>query len=289
MKSFFNLSDNVNQLAIIGAAAIILITLFVVGKYFKDMKGAKTDAPLAEDNWDGIGEYENDLPVGWAACFVGVILFALYYFFVGYPLNSYSQIGEYNDEVKAYNKKFENKFANADQTTLKAMGEGLFLVECAPCHGANGEGISGKAANLHEWGSEKAIADVIKNGSKGMGYPMGEMTAGLVDDNASKAVVAYIAQEVSGIKKSANANLVADGKSFETTNMSCQACHGPDYKGMDGQAPDLTKYGTAEFVVDVLNHGKAGTIGVMPNFGDGRLSDIQKRAVGEYVISLSKE
>lgn len=29
----------------------------------------------------------------------------------------------------------------------------------------------------------------------------------------------------------------------------CVACHGPDSKGMGGMAPDLTKYGSADFVV----------------------------------------
>lgn len=71
--------------------------------------------------------------------------------------------------------------------------------------------------------------------------------------------------------------------------MVCAACHGEDGKGMEGMAPDLTKYGSADFVVDVLNRGKLGFIGKMPAFNDGRLTDIQKRAVGEYVISLSKE
>lgn len=50
--------------------------------------------------------------------------------------------------------------------------------------------------------------------------------------------------------------------------------------------PDLTKYGSAAFVVDVLHSGKAGFIGTMPSFPI--LNDIQKEAVGEYVISLSR-
>ena len=51
---------------------------------------------------------------------------------------------------------------------------------------------------------------------------------------------------------------------------------------------DLSKYGSASFVADVLNRGKKGVIGTMPKFNDGRLNDIQQSAVGEYVISLSK-
>ena len=70
--------------------------------------------------------------------------------------------------------------------------------------------------------------------------------------------------------------------------VACAACHGDDGKGMDGMSADLSKYGSSEFIVDVLNRGKNGNIGVMPKFNDGRLNEIQQKAVGEYVISLSK-
>ena len=49
-----------------------------------------------------------------------------------------------------------------------------------------------------------------------------------------------------------------------------------------------TKYGSKEFVVDVLNRGKKGSIGVMPTFTDGRLSEVQKQAVGEFISSLAE-
>ncbi|MBQ6223868.1 MAG: c-type cytochrome, partial [Campylobacter sp.] len=68
----------------------------------------------------------------------------------------------------------------------------------------------------------------------------------------------------------------------------CASCHGEDGKGMDGSAPDLTKYGSSEFVKEVLNRGKAGSIGVMPSFTDGRLSEVQKQAVGEFISSLAE-
>ena len=44
----------------------------------------------------------------------------------------------------------------------------------------------------------------------------------------------------------------------------------------------------ASFVEDVLQRGKKGDIGVMSKFNDGRLNALQQKAVGEYVISLSK-
>lgn len=282
---WFNLEDNVNLLALIGALAIFALTAFVTGKYVKQMKIAKEGGELDEYVWDGIGEYKNPLPLGWAIVYALVIVWALWYMLAGYPLNSYSQIGEYNEEVATANAKFEKRFANPDIKTLHAMGESVFLVQCSACHGITGDGIGGKAADLALWGSEEGIVDAILKGSKGLDYPMGEMPAGMADEEGAKAIAAYIAKEISGIKKTKNENLVASGKELFA---ACAACHGEDGKGMEGMSPDLSKYGTASFVEDVLQRGKKGDIGAMPKFNDGRLNALQQKAVGEYVISLSK-
>jgi cytochrome c oxidase cbb3-type subunit 3 len=279
------LNDNVNALALLGAAAILILSVGVSLKYIKQMKTDKSSGELAKENWDGIGEYKNPLPIGWALSFVGTIIWALWYFFLGYPLSSYSQIGEYNQEVKSYNAHFESKFANPDNATLMGMGEGVFLVQCAPCHGVTGDGMNGKAMNLTKWGNEEAIVATILNGSKGSDYPLGEMPAGLLDVESAKAVAAYVMQEVSSVKKTKNPALIESGRALWAT---CAACHGDDGKGMAGSSPDLSTYGGTKFVVNVLGIGKKGAIGSMPKFNDGRLTNVQKMAVGTYVSSLAK-
>lgn len=286
---WFNLEDNVNSLSIIGAIAIVLLTLIVVGRLFKLMKVKKEGGELSEHSWDGISEYKNPVPIGWAVVFVLAIVWAIWYFLVGYPLNSYSQIGEYNEEVKKYNASFQAKFQNATQDELKAIGEQVFLVQCAACHGITGDGINGKAANLAEWGSEKGIYDAIIKGSKGLGYPLGDMPNAIdngIDEATAKAIAAFTAKEISAIKFTINEDLVEAGRAAWAT---CAACHGEDGKGMDGMAPDLSKYGSSDFVVDILVRGKTGDIGHMPKFRDtGLINLTQEKAVGEYVISLSK-
>ncbi|HHD83784.1 MAG TPA: cytochrome C oxidase Cbb3, partial [Campylobacteraceae bacterium] len=122
-------SDTVNQLALLGAAAIIILTVYVAGKYIRQMKTAESTGELSEENWDGIGEYKNPVPTGWIVSFLGTMIWGLWYWFIGYPLNAYSQIGEYNEEVKTYNAEFEKKWQNPDKETLMAMGEGVFLVQ----------------------------------------------------------------------------------------------------------------------------------------------------------------
>ncbi|TKX31453.1 c-type cytochrome [Campylobacter estrildidarum] len=284
---WLNLGDNINLLSLIGAVLIILITLVIVSRMFKKMKEEKKDeAELSEHQWDEIGEYKNPIPTGWAVVFFLAIVWAIWYFLWGYPLKAFSSIGQYNEEVKAYNTKFEEKFKNLSSKDKIAMGQNIFLVQCSPCHGITADGINGKAQNLNIWGSEEGIIDVIKHGSKGMNFPGGEMPAaadlGIAQEDIP-AIAAYVAKDISAIKQTKNEELVEKGKQAYAT---CASCHGEDGKGQDGIFPNLTKYGSAAFVVDVLHSGKKGFIGTMPAFPT--LNDIQKEAVGEYVISLSR-
>lgn len=297
--AWLNLQDNVNVLSLIGAAVIILATFIVVARMFAQMKEKRGEAELAEHSWDGIGEYKNPVPLGWSVVFFLAVVWMLWYFLWGYPLNSYSQIGEYNEEVQKHNSTFQQKFSTMSQEDKIAMGTNLFLVQCSPCHGITGDGINGKAQNLGIWGSEEFIALVVKNGSQGLGadaegnsylMPVMQNAAdlGLSDDDV-KAVAAYVALKVSAIKKTANEGLVDMGELVYTE--TCVTCHGEDGTGIIGgeaMAPDLTKYGSAAFGVEVLNRGKNGSIGSMPKFDTNILNDIQKEAVSEYVISLSR-
>jgi len=279
--------DAVNILALLAAALILGITFVVSAKYVNQMKNDTATGELMQENWDDIREYNNKLPVGWAVSFLGTITFAFWYFSIGFPLNAFSQIGQYNEEVAKHNKNFEKNYENVDEEILNEMGESIFLVNCAPCHGITGDGIDGKAADFSRWGSEKGIVDVILHGSKGLGYAMEEMPAGLMDKDNAKAVAAYVMLEISTYGKTANPDLVELGKSLY---VGCVGCHGTDGKGSYGTSPDLTKYGTPTFVVDVLERGKKGTIGVMPTYKveDQIMTPIQQKAVGTYISSLSK-
>ncbi len=272
----FNLStDDVNQLGLLGAVLIVVITVVVVGKYIKQMKNDTSSGELASENWDGIGEYKNPIPVGWALSFFVLIIWSLWYMLIGYPVQAFSQIGQYNEEVAAHNAAFQSKWQNPDEKTLMDMGKGIHLVQCAPCHGIAGDGIDGKATGFDTWGTAAGVLDVINNGSKGLGYPMGDMPGGLASGDDAKAIAAYVANGLKGEKPAAFS--------------ACTSCHGEDGKGLGGQSPDLSIYGTSAFVIEVLNRGKDGAIGYMPKFNDGRLTDIQKEAVAHYILSLGEK
>ncbi|MDR2790194.1 MAG: c-type cytochrome [Campylobacteraceae bacterium] len=280
----------INLLAIAGAAATVVISAFVVAIYFKNIKSAKKSGELSADSWDGIKEYKNPLPLGWAVSFLVLCIWAIWYMFApaglpfAYPLGAYSQIGEYNEEVAAHNSKFAAQWQNADEATLVSMGTSVFFAQCAPCHGLDKSGISGKAADLTTWGTEAAAVNSVVQGSKGMNYPLGEMApmlGGLVEDEATvKLAAAYLIKYISGTQDPSN----ADEKEYNAW-LICASCHGEDGAGMDAAAPNLRNYGKSAFITEVLNRGKDGYIGSMPSFDDGRLTDIQKQAVSAYVLS----
>jgi len=272
-------NETINILGGIGFFAVVAITFYVVYVYYKKIKGEKSEGKLAGYDWDGIDEYKNDLPTGWTVVTILLIVWAGWYYLIGYPVNSYSQIGEWNQENTEYKAKFESTWQNVDASTMVAMGESIYLAKCAACHGLTADGLDGKAANLTEYGHQAHIEKVIANGSKGLGYPGGEMPAGLMAGASSadvKTVASYVAKGMTGA-------------GAEQYNMYCASCHGEDGTGMYGTFPDLTKYGSVDFTVQSVKHGKKGAIGEMPSFEkEGTLSPLQLNAVATYILSLGQ-
>jgi cytochrome c oxidase cbb3-type subunit III len=276
--------DIVNMLAVAGAVALVIITVFVVIKYVRQMQTDTADGELAEEKWDGIGEYLNELPMGWAILFFALIVWAMWYFVAGYPVNAYSQIGEYNEDTAAHNAKFEAQYASITGDRLVEMGESVFLAECKVCHGIAADGIDGKAANLNKRIDAKSVKYTIEHGSNNMllgtetAMPdrnglLNANTGALITDAEIDAVASYVANGMKG----AGADVFAG---------TCAMCHGPDGKGMDYVAPNIAAF-TPTLVTNVLNHGKKAAIGQMPSFAD-KLNAKQKEAVGAYITSLSK-
>ena len=276
-------NDIVNILTIAAAAALVLITVFVVIKYVRQMQVDTAEGELVDEQWDGIGEYLNELPMGWAILFLATIVWAMWYFTMGYPVNSYSSIGEYNQDVAAHNAKFEEKYKSITGDRLVEMGESVFLAECKVCHGLTADGIDGKAANLNVRIEAIAVKHAIEHGSNnqllGSEMPMPDRnglfnanTGALITDAEIDAVSKYVANGMKG----AGADVFAG---------TCVACHGEDGKGMDYVAPSVATF-TPALVTNVLNHGKKGAIGKMPAFKN--LNAKQKEAVGAYITSLSK-
>lgn len=284
MQSLF--SDNKVVITLVGAIIILILTSFVVSIYLKKMKHSKADGELDKEEWDGIKKFKNNLPIGWALSFICVIIWGFWYFFFGYPLNAYSQIGEYNKEVDLYNKNFEAKWNSLDEKQLSNMGDSIFQVQCTQCHGIDKSGINGKAADLNKWGRSEHIVEVILNGSKGLGYLAGEMAPIAVSKEEAMDIANFVMAKISQVKAPASEDSIARGDALFVAN--CVACHGVDGRGVEGVegfAPDLSTYGTYVFLQDVLKRGKDGLIGKMPSFEYVKFNDIQQKALNSFILS----
>ncbi len=266
----FQGDDYINALTMLGALAIISITIATALKYVNQIKNDTATGELADENWDGIGEYKNSVPSGWAIIFMGTIIWMMWYFFIGYPTNQFSQIGQYNEEVIENNAKFAKVWKNPSDETLVNIGESVFLVQCAPCHGVDAEGIDGKAQDLTHRLSKEQVLYTIKNGAQGHGYNAGAMPPMMATGADAEAIATYIA---GGMKGEAPA-------SFAT----CAGCHGADGKGMNGMAPNLAGYDNT-LVSKVLEHGKKSSIGTMPSF-KGRINETQTKALTKFINSI---
>ncbi len=272
--------DIVNLLAVAGAVVLVLATVFVVLKYVRQMQDDTATGTLADENWDGIGEYKNELPMGWAITFLLTMIWGVWYWFVGYPLNAYSQIGEYNEDVSAHNTKFEAQYKDITGDRLVEMGESVFLAECKVCHGLSADGIEGKAADLNHRISKEGVVHAIMNGASNLksDFP-GGMPAGLnymFADGEIDKVAAYVA---AGLPASDTEGAALFEKG------TCTGCHGASGEGMAYAGPKLNGFDIAT-VASVLKDGKKANIGTMPAFE--RLNDKQIEAVGAYITSLSK-
>jgi cytochrome c oxidase cbb3-type subunit 3 len=265
--------DYINDLTMLGGVAIIVITVFVALKYVNQIKNDTAGGELAEENWDGIGEYKNPIPTGWGMMFIITMVWQLWYFFVGYPTNQFSQIGQWNEETLEHQAKFESKWANISENDLSGMGQSVFLVQCAPCHGVDGTGIEGKAHDLTKRMSKEQVLHVINNGANNLksDFP-GGMPAGMAMGADVEAIAEYVA---GGFKGTAPAMWAV-----------CGGCHGQDGKGIAMVGPDIRTYSDG-LVASVLKDGKKSTIGTMPSF-TGMLTDTQVKAVATYLRSIGE-
>jgi cytochrome c oxidase cbb3-type subunit 3 len=117
--------------------------------------------------YDGIQEYDNDMPPWWKAGFYITVVFAIaylmiYHVFGWMPL----QTKEYEEEVA----EAKTKFASVDQVYEKAISDkaklksaaDIFQKNCKTCHGASAEGLVGPNLTDEYWLHGGTVNDVYK-------------------------------------------------------------------------------------------------------------------------------
>jgi cytochrome c oxidase cbb3-type subunit 3 len=252
--------------------------------------------------WDeDLREMNNPLPRWWIYLFIITVVFALVYAALYPTLGRYqgvwgwSSIGQHTTEVKKAAEataplyaKFNGQSTEqlAGDSQAMAIGERLFMNNCAQCHGSDARGSKGfpnlTDADWLHGGTPEAIKTTLHDGRQGVMPPMAAAVGGPED-------VRNLAQYVLSLSGSPHDSIQASlGKSKFG---ACAACHGIDGKGNTALgAPNLTDgvwlhgWG-AEAIIKMVNEGKQN---VMPA-QKGKLTDDQIHVLAAYVWGLSNK
>ena len=251
--------------------------------------------------WDGdLRELNNPLPRWWLMLFIITLVFAVAYLAL-YPglgdaagkLN-WSSKGQLDAEIakaQAEEAKVYAKFKTmsvedmARDPQAHAIGQRLFLNNCAACHGSDAKGAK-SFPNLTDtdWlhgGSPDKILETITHGRRGQMPVMAAAVGGPEE-------VRQVANYVLSLSGSGHNSILAElGK--EKFKAVCAACHGADGKGNQAiGAPNLSDkiwlHGFGEqAIMDMVNNGKTN---VMPA-QEARLTADQIKVVASYIWGLS--
>jgi cytochrome c oxidase cbb3-type subunit 3 len=265
----------------------------------------KAHAMTANDNstghvWDGdLREMNNPLPRWWAWLFVITIVFSFIYLALYPGLGTYggqlgwTSTGQHQTEVEKGNAEVAPLYAKfsamapeavAKDPQAMAIGERLFMNNCAQCHGSDARGNKG-IPNLtdNDWLGGGTPEIIKANVIKGRNGTMPPMAAAVGTAEDVKNVAQYVLSLSGSPHDSVKAAL---GKEKFAV---CAACHGVDGKGMQalGSAnltDDIWLHGYGEAaILAMVNNGK---VNVMPIQGD-KFTEAQIHVLTSYVWGLS--
>jgi cytochrome c oxidase cbb3-type subunit 3 len=278
---------------VIGCALLLWLTSKIKAS---SPNGDNTNGHVWDEN---LREMNNPLPRWWVWMFIITIVFSLFYF-AAYPaIGTYAgklgwtQVNQYEQEMEAANKTIAPLYAKfaampveelAVNAEAKAIGERIFMNNCAQCHGSDAHGSRG-FPNLtdKDWiygGSPEKIAETLTNGRVGMMPPMAA-AVGTEDD--VKNVAHYV---LSLSNSDHDATRAAAGKEKFAV---CAACHGAEGTGNQSiGAPNLADniwlHGAGEeAIIKRINEGK---VNQMPAQG-AKFTPEQIHVLASYVWGLS--
>lgn len=251
--------------------------------------------------WDeDLRELNNPLPRWWLILFIMTLVFAVAYLAMYPGLGDkqgslgWSAVGQLKGEMQRASVEQDKIFAKfrplsvedlALEPQAKAIGERLFLNNCAACHGSDARGGKG-FPNLtdNDWihgGTPDKLIETISHGRNGQ---MPVMAAAVGSPEEVRQVANYVLS-LSG--SGHNSIMAALGR--DKFKQACAACHGADGKGNQAiGAPNLADkiwlHGWGEeAIVNIVSKGK---LNVMPA-QEQRLSADQIKLVASYVWGLS--
>jgi cytochrome c oxidase cbb3-type subunit III len=283
--------------------ALLTVLSIVACGLFLNSQSVRKPGPVQTTGhpWDeDLAEYNNPLPRWWSWLFYLTIAFSIAYLILYPGLGSWrgalgwSQVGQLEEEQRAAEKQFGplyRKFAAMEVEALArnpealAVGQKLFLNNCAQCHASDGAGSRG-FPNLTDrdwlWGGDaKTIRATISEGRTGVMPPFGPA----LGPEGVKNVAQYV-RSLSGL--TTDSLRVAFGRDLYQQN--CVACHGADGKGNAALgAPNLADktwlHGSAEAsVIETIARGRTNQ---MPAH-KALLDEARIHLLTAYVLSLSR-
>jgi cytochrome c oxidase cbb3-type subunit III len=270
------------------------------------VSGTTKVSPAADNTtghvWDGdLREMNNPLPRWWVYLFIITVLFAFVYAALYPTLGAYkgglgwSSAGQHAAEVDKVEKAIAPIYAAYSKMDIPAVaadpkamaiGERLFMNNCAQCHGSDARGSKG-FPNLTDgdWlygGAPEVIKETLVGGRNGVMPPMAA-AVGTADD--VKNLAQYVLSLSGSPHDAVQATLGKDKFG------ACAACHGADGKGNVAMgAPNLTDnvwlhgWG-ADAIIKIVNEGKNN---VMPAQKD-KLNEAQIHVLASYVWGKSNQ
>ena len=284
-------------IAVITVVSIVACAVFLKTQSVRRPVGTETTG----HKWDeDLAEYNNPLPRWWSWLFYITIVFALAYLVLYPGLGSWrgalgwSQVTQLEQELAAADKRFGplyEKFAALEVEALAknpealAIGQKLFLNNCAQCHASDGGGSRG-FPNLTDrdwlWGGAPAsIKATITDGRTGTMPPFGPA----LGEQGVKDAAHYV-MSLSGLTHDS----LRKARGEATFKQICAACHGAEGKGNPALgAPNLTDrvwlHGAGEpAIIETITRGRSSQ---MPAHRD-LLSEAKIHLLTAYVLSLSQ-
>lgn len=298
MSDFINNGWSIYIAAVVILGLAACLGLLIIASRRKVMASDNTTGHV----WDeDLRELNNPLPRWWMGLFVITVVFAVLYLALYPGLGSFggqlgwTSIGQLEAEqakAQAAMAPLYAKFTSqtpealAKDAQAMAIGERLYINNCAQCHGSDAKGSKGfpnltlPVASRLATDSFDAVKATITNGRQGMMPPM---AAAVGSSEDVKNVANYVLSLSGSPHDSLRASL---GKAKFG---ACAACHGMDGKGNQALgAPNLTDgiwlHGWGEnAIVSIINTGK---VNQMPAQAD-KLTEAQIHVLTSYVWGLS--
>jgi cytochrome c oxidase cbb3-type subunit 3 len=291
-SSFWDFYISIITLVSIAACAVLLQSM--------SRKRVASDPDQTGHVWDeDLVENNNALPRWWIWLFWITIMFSLAYlwFYPGLGAREgawkWSSTGAYQEEMAKAERELAPMYEKFTSTPIEqlaadpaaqALGQRLFLNQCAQCHASDGAGSRG-FPNLtdNDWlygGEPAAIKASILDGRNGVMPPFAQLGTEGVKDTA------HYVRSLSGL--TADSIRVVRGKELYTQN--CAACHGAEGKGNTALgAPNLADkiwlYGSTEpVIIETINKGRNNQMPAHRDF----LGEARVHVLTAYVYGLSR-